>query len=334
VLRRALALAPKNLLATSGLGSLALSRHRFAEGLALGRRAAAISPTTARNYGVIADALVELGRYDEAFRAIDKLAELRPGLAAYARVARARDLLGRVGPAVAAMKLAAEAATGRAEPTAWTHVQLGKLYWSRGQVGAARREYRAALAVFPGYAYGLDALAVAEWARGRTRLAIALEQRAVAAIPLPQYVAQLGDLYRYAGDVRRAREQYATIGAIEKLLRANGVRTDLETALYDADHGRASVRLARKAQAARPSIDGDDVLAWTLARAGRCSEALPWSRHALRLGTRDALKFFHRAWIERCLGQGTEARAWARRALALNPHFSLLWRDAARRLAE
>src|SRR5207253_8486256 len=62
-LHRALALAPSDLLATSGLGSLALSRHRFRQALVLGRCAHAISPTTARNYGVIGDALVELGRY-------------------------------------------------------------------------------------------------------------------------------------------------------------------------------------------------------------------------------------------------------------------------------
>src|SRR5437867_5296123 len=67
VLRRALALQPNDLLATSGLGSLALSRHRFRKALVLGRQARVISPTTARNYGVIGDALVELGRYREAF---------------------------------------------------------------------------------------------------------------------------------------------------------------------------------------------------------------------------------------------------------------------------
>jgi tetratricopeptide (TPR) repeat protein len=66
-LRRARQLAPRDLIATSGLGSLALSRHRFREALAFGRRAHAISPTTARNYGVIGDALVELGRYREVF---------------------------------------------------------------------------------------------------------------------------------------------------------------------------------------------------------------------------------------------------------------------------
>jgi hypothetical protein len=112
------------------------------------------------------------------------------------------------------------------------------------------------------------------------------------------------------------------------------VRTDLETASFDVDHGlrlRQSLALARRAQAERPSIDGDDLLAWALARNGRCEEALPWSKRALRLGTRDATKLFHRAYVEHCLGR--DARPWARRALALNPHFSLLWSATARRLA-
>jgi hypothetical protein len=93
------------------------------------------------------------------------------------------------------------------------------------------------------------------------------------------------------------------------------------------------VSLARRARADRPSIDGDDVLAWTLARDGSCGASLPWSKRALRLGSEDPLKLFHRAWIEHCLGHADAARAFARRALALNPHFSLLWADEARRLA-
>src|SRR5213079_1229395 len=136
VLRRALALAPNDLLATSGLGSLALSRHRFREALSLGRRARALSPSTARNYGVIGDALVELGRYREAFAAFDTMARLKPGLAAYARI-------------------------------------------------SAAREARAALRAFPGYVYGLDALAQVEAARGRLRAAARLERAAAQTIPLP-----------------------------------------------------------------------------------------------------------------------------------------------------
>src|SRR5439155_19983068 len=115
-----------------------------------------------------------------------------------------------------------------------------------------------------------------------------------------------------------------------------GVKTDLEIALFDADHGialRHALALARIGRRDRPSIDGDDVLGWTLYRNDRCAEALPYSKHALRLGTQDALKFFHRGMIERCLGHEADARHWFRRALALNPHFSLLWAPVARRLA-
>ncbi|HEY3051512.1 MAG TPA: hypothetical protein VGJ40_07280, partial [Gaiellaceae bacterium] len=77
--------------------------------------------------------------------------------------------------------------------------------------------------------------------------------------------------------------------------------------------------------------DGDDVLAWALARTGRCEEARAYSKRALRLGTLDALKLFHRGMIERCLGHRAAGEPFLRRALALNPHFSILWAPAARR---
>jgi tetratricopeptide (TPR) repeat protein len=232
------------------------------------------------------------------------------------------------------MKLAIDAATGTAEPTAWAHVQLGKLYWTHGRLARAERQFRAALGVDPGYVYALDPLAQVAAARGRYHEAIALERQAVETIPLPQFVTVLGDLYRVTGHERLARKQYALIGVIQRLLAANGVRTDLETALFDVDHGirpAHSLALARLAHRERPSIDADDVLAWALARTGHCVQAEAYSRRALRLGTIDALKFFHHGQIERCLGHRAAARLWLARALSLNPHFSLLWAPVARR---
>ena len=334
VLSRALRLAPRDLIATSGLGSLALSRHRFREALALGRRARGISQTTARNYGVIGDALVELGRYREGFQAFDTMARLRPDVSSYSRVAHARVLLGDVPGALSAWRLALDASLGQGEAEAWTRVQISKTAFSVGRVSLALAQANAALRAFPGYAPAYDALAWAEYGRGDLQAAIAAEQQAVDRIPLPQHVAMLGDLQRAVGRVGQARKQYALIGVIERLLVANGVQTDLETALFDVDHGirlRASLALARRAQRARPSIDGDDVLAWALERTGHCREALGYTKRALRLGTLDALKRFHRAAIEECLGHRTAARRWFRRALALNPRFSVLWAPVARR---
>jgi tetratricopeptide (TPR) repeat protein len=336
VLARATKLAPGDPTTVSALGSLALARHRFGEALLLGRQAVSAAPYTARNYGVLGDSLVELGRYEEAFRTFDRMATLHPDLSSYSRIAYARELLGHTDAAGRALELALDAAGGQPEPTAWVHTQLGKLAWSHGKLNDAELHYRAALAVFPGYVYALEPLALVEQAQGHHARGLKLARRAAETLPLPQAVATLGDLYAQAGATRAAAGQYALVDIIRRLLVANGVRTDLETALFDVDHGVSlgrALALARQARRARPSIDGDDVLAWALARNGRCMEALPYSRRALRLGTLDALKFFHRGMIERCLGHDKGARGWFDRALRLNPHFSLLWSPVARRYA-
>lgn len=126
------------------------------------------------------------------------------------------------------------------------------------------------------------------------------------------------------------------ISSVQRVFRANGVRIELETALFDLDHGRRlrdALARARGAYRLAPSITAEDVLAWGLVRNGRCGEAEPHARHALRLGTRDALKTFHLGMAERCLARHATARRRFARALAINPHFSLLWSPVARRLA-
>src|SRR5436305_1448549 len=84
------------------------------------------------------------------------------------------------------------------------------------------REVRSACAPARG------ALAAVAAARGRLSRAIALSRRASEILPLPQYVATLGDLLQRAGDDAGARRQYALVHAIARLERANGVNVDLE----------------------------------------------------------------------------------------------------------
>ena len=334
ILRRALALNPHDLIATAGLGQLALSRHRFRLAFQLGEEAKRISPTTAGVYGVIGDAEIELGRYPQAFRDFDHMAAIKPDVSSYARVSYARELLGRTNAAAQAMKLAISAAIGEKEASAWTRAQLGLLYLSVGRPQSAEVEARQALQIFPDYYVALDAMAQAQAAQGHLRTAIAFGQTAVARIPLPQYVSFLGDLYKVTGQSRKADQEYALISVIERLLAANGVRNDLDIALFDVDHGirlQHALTLARLGFVERPSIVGDDVLGWALARTGHCVEALRYSRLALRLGTKDAVKDFHRGWIESCLGNRAQATIFYRRALALNPHFSLIWAATARK---
>ena len=118
-LDRARKLDPRDSATASALGSLALARHRFRDALVFGRESVRLAPYTARNYGVVGDALIELGRYDEAFRTFDHMSSLRPDLSSYSRVSYARELLGRPDAAKQAMTLALDAAGGQPEPTAW-----------------------------------------------------------------------------------------------------------------------------------------------------------------------------------------------------------------------
>jgi tetratricopeptide (TPR) repeat protein len=332
-LRRALEAEPESPNAVLGLGSLALIRHRFRAALVLGRGARTLLPGSARPYGVIGDSLIELGRYHAAFAAFDRMASIRPSLASYARVAYARELTGDLGGAAAAMRLALDAAGGQPEPTAWSLVELAKLELLLDHRQTAEQEVREALRAFPGYPSANVELALVEVAGGRLAPAVADARRAADAVPTQQAVALLGALLDRAGQKAEARRQRATVGIIERLLRANGVRVDLESAVYRADYGvrpLQTVELAWRARAARPSIYGDDALGWALARAGRCSDAVPLARRALRLGTKDPLLLFHLGYAEGCAGDVDGMRTLYRRALALNPEFSVRWAPVAR----
>ena len=333
-LRRAARLEPRNAFAATGLAALAASRHRFEEARRLAERARRLAPRTAGPLGVLGDSLVELGRYRQAFATFDRMVELKPNLASYTRVSYARELLGDSRGAIKAMRLAVEAGTGTVEPLAWTLVQLGNLYFDNGRLAPAARSYRRALAVFPGYVHAQAALGRVAAARGRYLEAIRLYRRAVERLPLPQYEGALGDVLRIAGRDADARVAFGAVHAIERLLAANGVRTELETALFALDHGlrvRGALVRARLAYRHRKSIEAEDVLAWALYRNGYCAEAHGHSVRALRLGTRDALKVFHRGMIERCLGNGSASRSFLLQALRINPHFSLLYAPVAAR---
>jgi tetratricopeptide (TPR) repeat protein len=323
-------------LVTTGLASLAVSRHRFPEAIRLARMALRTDGENAAAYGALGDGLANVGRYREAFRAFDRMAELSPSIASYARVAYARELLGRPAAAGEAAELALELNSSIPEHVAATFVQLGTVRFNAGQLERARAAFAQALRRVPGNLRAEAGLARVEAARGRYATAVGRLRRVVAALPLPEYAIWLGDALAAAGRRAEARRAYALVETIERVFAANGVRTDLQTALFDLDHGRRpadALERARRAYEVAPSIQAADVLAWGLVRNGRCRDARRYSEEALRLGTLDALMFFHRGMIERCLGSEQGARRWFRRALEINPHFSLVWTPVARRYA-
>ena len=280
--QRARSSTPRDPIALSGLGSLALRAPRVSRGArARPARASRSRRRPRATYGVVGDALVELGRYDEAFATFDRMVALQADASPPTRASPtpASCSAGRAG-AIEAMELALgrRRRPRRADRLDARRARQAPLR-PRASRAAAARQYRAALAAFPGYASALDGLARVEAAtRPAARARSRSQRRAVDAVPLPQYVAQLGDLLDAAGDASARRASSTRWSARSSgSWRANGVSTDLETALFDVDHGirlPSARRWRARARAERPSIEGDDVLAWALARDGRCDEAL------------------------------------------------------------
>ena len=333
-LNRALKLQPDDFAAMIQMGALSLARHQFHEALAWGEKARAISPGTALSYGVIGDAQVELGKYDEALQTFQTMVDLRPDLSSYSRASYIRELHGDVDGAVDAMQRAVQAGGPNAENTNWTRVQLGYLYFNSGKLPAAETQFNQALASYPGYVYAIAGLGRVRAAQGNTEEAIQLMNQAIKIMPMPDFVITLGDLYQVTGQTKAADGQYQLVATIEKLYEANGVDLDLEIALFNADHDKnldETLALARKAYANRPSIYGADVLSWTLYKTGNYAEAKKYSEEALRLGTKDSLKLFHAGMIALKLGDKTQAREYLEQALAINPHFSILYAEEAQR---
>ncbi|MEX2236203.1 MAG: tetratricopeptide repeat protein [Dehalococcoidia bacterium] len=158
VLDKALELDPNNFEALTSKGALALARHDFEGALELGLKAKEINPDNAHNYGVIGDALLELGRYDEAFEAFQTMVDTRPDLSSYARISYARELTGDIEGAIIAMEQAREAGGGRPENVAFTAALVGNLYFGKGDLDRAELEYSRANAILPDYPPALAGL--------------------------------------------------------------------------------------------------------------------------------------------------------------------------------
>ena len=310
-----------------GEGLLALARHDFKAALEWGEQARAVNPYRAEILGILVDALVELGRYDEAVATAQAMVDLRPDLASYSRVSYLRELHGDTAGAIEAMTAAVKAGPPGAEAALWTQVQLGHLHFNRGDLKQAEKMYRQALYFGPDYVYATAGLARVQAARGHYEAAIDSYQKSINQLPLPEFVIALGELYEATGHMEEARAQYDLVRAIQQLNASAGIAVDLEMALFNADHGdrpQLALEQARAAYGQRPGIYGADVLAWALYKNGEFAEAQRAIEEALRLGTRDALLYYHAGIIYAALGDAAQAEMLLAQALAINPYFNTL----------
>jgi tetratricopeptide (TPR) repeat protein len=301
-----------------GAATLANVRHDFRHALRLGQQARRVAPEVVRADAVVADALIELGRYDQAARTLQRVVDRKPTLAGYARVSYYRELSGDLDGAVEAMRLAVSAGAGAPENLAYVQALLGDLELQRGRPDAAEATYLAALANVRSYAPGEAGLARVELARGRLRPAIRRLERVTRRLPLTTHLILLAEAELASGDRAAAAAHLEVVRAQQRLLRSAGARPDAELVLFEANHGdpRAAVRLGWRVWRDAPSVRSADALGWALTRAGRPGEGLAWARRAVRLGSRDPSFRFHLGASARAAGRPALAQRELRQALA------------------
>ena len=110
-------------------------------GSATASRRCALEPESVRPYAAIVDGQVELGRYADAERSLDRMVSLKPNLASYARISYFRELHGDLDGALQAMRLAVSAGGGSAENVAYVETLLGNLEFQAGHVARAGAAY-------------------------------------------------------------------------------------------------------------------------------------------------------------------------------------------------
>jgi tetratricopeptide (TPR) repeat protein len=221
------------------------------------------------------------------------------------------------------------------ENVAWTDDQLGEEYFQAGKLELAGKAHQDALRIYPGYYRALAGLAKVRSAQGNFSVAAELYKKALAAVPYPEYAAALGDLYRLMGQPDNAQRQYDLVEFIGHLSEINAQIHNRDRALFYADHGinlDQAETLARRELEVRRDIYTWDVLAWALYKQRKYAEAYEASQASIKYGTRDALLLYHAGAIAAGVGKPFEAQKYLADALAINPHFHVMYADAARSL--
>lgn len=288
VLVRALTADSESYSVRRSLATVYLSQHRFGDAMSTAQRCLAERQDDASIYGVMGDAHLELGEYKEAFQAFDRMNEIEPNAASYARASYARELQGDLDGAIRLMRMAADATPPNdQESTAWHAAQLGDLLLVQGTTGAAEREFERAAHTFPGHPLAISGLARVALAAGRFDEAWRLVQpRLELPTVSPSDLEVAGNALSGLGRSDEASRHYRLAEAAWR----SEVPEPTRLARFLAGKGNApaeALALAESEWRGRRDIFTADALAWSHFRLGHLDEAYRFIVQAVRTGTRD-----------------------------------------------
>lgn len=325
---------PNNIEALSVKATVLLSQHHFADALAVAKDINAQNPDAAFTYGLLCDAYLELGNYEEAVKAADKMNSIRPDLRSYSRISYLREIHGDYKGAKEAMELAVKSGVIGMEQTEWCRTQLGKLYEMTGNVIEADRQYQMALAARPDYAYALAGLGRLARQKGNYSEGVTYLENAIKNMKDPAFYEELSDIYMLQNQRVKAEDAAKTV--IQLL---GGNHTDTTHQQSDANmpqHGHYSAKELAEASlkigdlshaldyatfeyGIRPdNIDINELMAWVYFKNGEYGKAVFNIEKALRTGSQKPTLLWKAGNIYSKNNQTEKGNALINKALQIN----------------
>lgn len=325
ILDGVLAMDPRNFEATTFKASVKMSQHQFAEARELAEKARQINPNNAYVYGVLVDANVELGNYDEAVAMSDKMQALKPSLESYSRASYLREIYGSYPGAISAMKLAVQAGLPGSEPYCWSKNILGHLYETTGQLADADREYAGILLLRPSYAFAMAGQARVMKARKEYDKALALLGKAAAIMPEFSFHEEMATIYALQGDQAKAQKKYADVVTMLNEDARSGHAVDLELCKLYTKSGQLDSALVyglKEYQRRPKNIDVNHALAWVYFNQKNPKKAQEHIQVALRTGSKDPELLQQAGAIELALGHADQSQKLVAAARKTNPNYT------------
>jgi tetratricopeptide (TPR) repeat protein len=303
---------------------LLLGKHEFAAALEAAARLNKNKPDDVMVYGFLTDANVELGNYDAAEAAAQRMLDLRPGsIPGLTRAAYLRELFGDIDGALDLMNTAYQSTPpGELEDAAWILTQMAHLRLATGNLQAAEELLREALAKFPGYHYALGNLAKVRIQQKRFDEAVELLRQRYSAAPHAENLYDLAEALQRAGNAGEARNTFVEFERKSLLESDRADNSNRELIFYYADHAHRPAKalaVARREFARRHDVYTLDAYAWALYRSRQYTEARKQIEAALAVGVRDSSLFRHAGEIalegkdpvagKRYLGQAAKLNA-------------------------
>lgn len=306
-----------------------LSQHKFNEALATGKQALALNNTNSGIYGVLVDANVEIGNYEEAVKNCDKMISIRPDLRSYSRISYLREIYGDMKGSVKSMEQAIEAGAPYSEYKCWTIVTMGKMLENHNQLDSAMAYYQFSAKERANYPFGIAGMASIEGKLGNYKKADSLYAIALNAVPEISFIMDQAKLYQKQGKNDEVKRLIPKIESMFQEDIESGHNVNMEYAFFLLDFKKDYKRaldLGLKEYKLRPNnIDVNRLLAFAYYANGDLKNAEKHVETAMKTKKQDADLYCIAGLINNNPKQ-------IKKAFAINPYQDHLFADRAKKM--